>query len=530
MAYLKTKEAILRNQPELTDEDIDELNGLHTPYLFYTEHKNRGYRECWCSVCGEHFNYEYMQRTETREHYDFLSGRHNKDGKCPKCHAEINFKNTGKAKDCKNLDEGRRFCFFKKKSHNELYILCGYSFKSYFNYPYTHRPDYDISAVYYLTPGNVKMYKWNHYEGEWYEPKRIVEPFTKTYTYNFFGPYGYALLGYKDLKKSFLKYAPFEDFTRAFETNYRKRGYYYGYVIEEPTIKFLCYYTLYPSVEKLLKIDLGDFVCRLVDNMPMKRNINWSADKPHEVFKMNRAEFREFRENYYGMVDFQVFQTLVKVKPNIKYSTVAGYVDDFAGQSSVKVAEKIKQLNLNITHTFNYLYKNTKKDDRYSRENTAITWADYITFAKELNYDLTRLDVIFPKKLKEAHDNASAAVTVIQDKKKFEAYKSRYEKLQQIYEYSDGNYQIVVPMGVNDIIDEGRALGHCVGGYADRHMKGLLTILFLRKCDSPDTRFVTIEISGSGKNSVIMQKQGAKNRYEFTDEDKAFINKWIAWV
>ena len=39
MEYLKTEEEILENVPEITDEDIRELNSIFTPYLFFKEHR-----------------------------------------------------------------------------------------------------------------------------------------------------------------------------------------------------------------------------------------------------------------------------------------------------------------------------------------------------------------------------------------------------------------------------------------------------------------------------------------------------------
>ena len=40
--------------------------------------------------------------------------------------------------------------------------------------------------------------------------------------------------------------------------------------------------------------------------------------------------------------------------------------------------------------------------------------------------------------------------------------------------------QFPFPVTTAAIKREGRVLDHCVGGYADRHMKGVTTILFLR--------------------------------------------------
>ena len=57
-------------------------------------------------------------------------------------------------------------------------------------------------------------------------------------------------------------------------------------------------------------------------------------------------------------------------------------------------------------------------------------------------------------------------------------------------------------------MEEGKALGHCVGGYAGRHMDGKTNIVFLRRADTPDKSLYTIEIDGA----EVRQAYGAHNR------------------
>ena len=45
---------------------------------------------------------------------------------------------------------------------------------------------------------------------------------------------------------------------------------------------------------------------------------------------------------------------------------------------------------------------------------------------------------------------------------------------------------------MKEIEDEGRILSHCVGGYAERHAMGKLSIMFLRKVSEPDKPYYTV--------------------------------------
>lgn len=66
----------------------------------------------------------------------------------------------------------------------------------------------------------------------------------------------------------------------------------------------------------------------------------------------------------------------------------------------------------------------------------------------------------------------------------------------------------MIPKSVQEIIDEGKRLNHCVGGYAQRHAEGRLTILFLRTTDKPDVPYYTMEVNTEGR---IIQCRGYRN-------------------
>lgn len=538
MRVLKSKEAIFNVLPPLTEEDMTEMNKRFTPYLFFEDHKKESMRECWCSSCRAHFGYDFYQRTETPEHYEFIRKKHNEWTVCPKCGAAVKAKNIRKVKSCANLDEWKRIVFVKPKGKNTVFLVCAYAHKSYTGMDFLTEPKCNICTVYYLTPQYVREFK-NAYDyaylglrsGEFYEPKRITEPFTKTYCYNIsrWEKRGYSLIGFSRLQNTFLRYHSIELFEKAYESYWYTAHYGAGECLD---IKFLAYSALYPNIEKLLKLGLSDFVCSLIDGRPMKRYIDWNAQTPKQMFHMRADEFRDFRENYYGEEDFKVYQILKGTRKHFKYSEAAAIAKRFGKEASLRLAQAVKKHKLNLTRTLRYLDKKTpqkKSDTRKTSdfEHTAILWTDYLSFAERLKYDLNRDDVIFPKNLQKSHDDASKAVIVLKDAEAFEKYKKRYEKLERIYAFSDGEYSIVIPQGVNDIVEEGKVLGHCVGGYAERHVRGATTILFMRKCATPNKRYITIEVRDREKR--ICQNYGRKNR-RLTQSEKAFVDKWIAWV
>ena len=544
MVY-RRKDAILKHVPKLNKEDLAGINRAFTPYLFYREHRDAGFRECWCTSCREHFAYAYTQRTMDDQHREFLAKHHNEWSVCPKCGRHVKMKETARAKSCKSLTQWKRIVLVKPVK-DAVYLLALYAVKDYQSAAtrggyHLIEPEKSEAAVYYLAPGYAREFKIAYdytylglRSGDYEEPKRITEPFTKTVSYNYAAPdkRGYDWIGFDRLEKTFLRYAPIRLFERAYETWWYSNSFGYG-VGECPDVKFLAYCALYPSVERLLKLESGlsDFVCELVENKPMKRYIDWTSPTPKEMFGMDKAAFADFRANYRCDVDFKVYQILRKCCKAIPYSRAAQITERY-GEGALRIAEAVKKERLNLTRTCNYLERHAKKKKGqkkagyYEEQHTCTIWKDYLRFARELDYDLTRDDVIYPKRLREAHDRAAEAVTAKQDAKRFEAYKQRYEKLQRMYAYTDGKYEIVIPTGINDIVQEGKVLSHCVGGYASRHVEGKTTIVFLRKCAAPEERLVTVEVSDSDKR--ICQRYGYRDR-QCTEAEKTFLDRWIEW-
>lgn len=148
--------------------------------------------------------------------------------------------------------------------------------------------------------------------------------------------------------------------------------------------------------------------------------------------------------------------------------------------------------------------------------------------------------ILTPKDLHKQHDERSRAWSAIleeQKRKDAEARMAkRYDAVRRKYAFELDGLCIVAPKSTFDIIAEGKALSHCVGGYADRHAKGVLTILFLRRQEEPNRSLVTIEMRGN----TLQQIHGFKNEREACADNpnqlppseiyKDFLEVWQAWL
>lgn len=134
-------------------------------------------------------------------------------------------------------------------------------------------------------------------------------------------------------------------------------------------------------------------------------------------------------------------------------------------------------------------------------------YKDYIRFCEDLEYDLTDDFILFPRHLKDAHDRASEMF----NKRKVEIYNKKiaaeYASWVEQYQLTKYGLTVLPPKTASEIVDEGHALHHCVGGYVSRVANKECVILFLRDAKKPDTPFYTIEV----KDGRVAQIRGENN-------------------
>ena len=121
-------------------------------------------------------------------------------------------------------------------------------------------------------------------------------------------------------------------------------------------------------------------------------------------------------------------------------------------------------------------------------------YRDYISDCIALGLDLDFLPILMPADLNEEHIETSKRRKVFETAHLRERFEERRKKLEEFYRYNDGEIMVRVPQSMEEIIDEGKALNHCVGSYAERHACGKVTILFVRSCAEPDKPLYTMQL------------------------------------
>ena len=132
---------------------------------------------------------------------------------------------------------------------------------------------------------------------------------------------------------------------------------------------------------------------------------------------------------------------------------------------------------------------------------------------------------MFPKDLQKAHDTVAARIKHRVDAKVRRKFKAAYRRIGSALDFELDGLKIVRPAAPKDVISEGQALHHCVGGYVKYVADGQCLILFVRRCEDIAKPFYTLELRGR----EVIQLRGANNA-KATPEVQAFVDRWTREV
>ena len=200
------------------------------------------------------------------------------------------------------------------------------------------------------------------------------------------------------------------------------------------------------------------------------------------------------------------------------------------------------QCGMSPVQVANYLQKPHEYSDKarysyYSRDKTHVTiqqWADYIDMAKKLKIDISKTSVHRPNDLKTRHDELITLYDIHRDEMERDRIESEYpavkptcERIKAMYEWSDGEYEVIVPGGAFDIIQEGKLLSLCFDRtdlYFDRISDQESYLTFLRRVKSHDTPWYVMEIEPGG--CIRQLRTYGDDEGNDRDEAKEFLKKW----
>lgn len=529
----------------ITTEEEENIRSLFPQYLFFRneEPEDSGFdtrgpvRICTCTACRETFE-------GVRANY--ARGKiHNEPVTCPYCGKQLEGKAVGKfSYEMNSLTRWIKTAVARPGGNGALLIEAGEAVRRFNWDDLTGSIEWYPKARYYFARGKAQMWemRWERdycayvTEYTWGAEKNIKDPFQPNLMGSALYEGDYSIIGLAEaLPETDSRYSQIMDFYH----------YNYGARIENLDtarwmVKYLGWYTVHPQMEMAVKLELMDVVADLVQNgVKNHRLINWNAQRPNEFLRMTKQEARYFLAAKMDLNDLKNWKTIGKGLTMDRYFSLveqSGSVENLR-----RIAACAEMAGAGLERAVRYVTGNMPQCGHggYSIGGIIQHWTDYLTMAQKLNYDLTEETVAMPKDLKQRHDAAAAIIRHQGSEEERKKYKKRKQMLEKKYAFSLGELCILVPQSTEEIVQEGKTLHHCVGGYADRHMRGKTTILFLRKRRKQGRSFLTIELKEERGKIDIWQIHGYKNegytkagnpaippRERYRD----FLDTWLAWV
>lgn len=527
---------------DMPDVPAAEMDGIRKTwwrhFVFYR--RERGRVRGLCSCCG-------AKMTAFKEHKDsgdlledLWLAKHGAKGKCPACRAKITYQAAGRFRDFSTLN-----CY-----DNVIFILPINNGQTVFFRAYTVFVDYSDEkpahlcfvekAHYRLSPGEWVMerrtfpiydvYRFNtlaFYKGHysyaadvcpWEERKRPCDPW-QGFMWNAMH-YSFIKLG--KLDDTFLKYSRVMDFNKLRPRRGRMWGYGGGEYGSTKLMAYLCYYAKYPALEIAMRTGGQEAARDLIYfHRRNSRIVNWRAKTPLQFWRLSKEEYRA-TECLSDRLDF--LRDCKRYAGRLKLSELAEIYRDGGGNVNAFFAVLDLLPNEKPDYILRYMKRNSNQYFNFYR--------DYLEAAAAIGRDLTVHNVAFPRNLIAAHDEAVAARQWMKDAKKREEwekkakrYRAKDKERRKLYDYSDGTFFVRVASDGLEIVAEGNALHHCVGGYVDRHLTCQTTILFLRRADAPTKPFYTVEM----REGKLQQVHGDHN-CAIDGEAKEFFDRWLDFV
>lgn len=188
---------------------------------------------------------------------------------------------------------------------------------------------------------------------------------------------------------------------------------------------------------------------------------------------------------------------------------------------------------MSITQAVHYLQRQMRGTGMNSQQ-VLTTWKDYLSMAARLKMDTGDAIIYRTRKLRQRHDELVEQMQV--QKLSLEAARilGRFPHLEEIFEEIREHYtlegkelSVVVPAKVEQILEEGRELHHCVGSsdrYWERIQRRESYILFLRRTAEPEKAYYTLEAEPDG---TVRQKRTMYDRQNSDiGEVTAFLQMW----
>lgn len=279
-------------------------------------------------------------------------------------------------------------------------------------------------------------------------------------------------------------------------------------------LEYIRLYREHPIVETLMKLKLYRFI------------VNNKAIKYCEENKDFRKWINLHYEELQGMA-FNIAKNAFKKNPD-------GNAGDYYNSLMYRIrcGEELAQHDREI-YDYALRFSTQEKMHRYITDSNIsnASYFDYLKACRWLQLNFNDTKVLYPHNFKEMHDNYTRQYSVWkleQEKEKEKRIDNKMAETAQKFNFCeviDKEFIIINAKSKLELIEEGSALGHCVGrmDYDKRQAEGKSQICFLRRAKNAKKSFVTIELRCN--DLKVMQCYG-KNDSKPSKDVIEFVDTW----
>lgn len=507
----KKQRPIIQRMKELKPLPRDLRGWIHREilpqYLFYTYSKGKAAMNGYCSAC--------------RHEVSVSAPKHNSEGICPRCKKAVTFKSRGKRG---YLSDRCTAQVVQRISGDELVIRV---MKVYCNY---HKEEIPELSVYESTRIFVRR-------GE--DGKCLTEPYHHSFESGDLTPWkaGYCPVMYIYQPNfnaevcGYLYHRNLDEALHGTPWQYSQLKQFYLFD-KEPmaTAPYLEALLAYPQLEMLFKMGFYKLTCDLIYRGSPQNALDRTGKKPFDILKVWPEDVAALRQMNGSEADLRSMQKYREkgIRPEVR-AEIFGWMEKHKIQNDHEILRLMKHITLQ--KLFGYAEKqfallhgrtNDRGQTRYESMDRIIDeYQDYLRMCEEQQYDMESTFVLFPRDLTQAHDRLSDYIKAKLDAEQKRKFLAVYRQISKTLCFEKDGLVIAFPRSPKDIVAEGNALRHCVGGYVSSVANGKCIILFLRHAGKEKESFYTIEVC----DGEIAQVRGLQN-CEPTPEVKHFITAW----
>lgn len=466
-------------------------------YIFY-EYDRKGAKQGYCSRC--------------KRYVPITGARHGKETTCPACKAKATFRSHNRIQTlCTDWYYGEIIQKFQGGI-----VIRRYSQRQWYrdrNYKDPHVDTQEEERILIFDDGLERRYVWGLYKNKfnrWIHDKNWF-PGKRTYYWR-----SRAKLFKRNIaqlkKTSLLKRSAIDLWPE----------------LPVSTTDYLAVERGNPVVEMLARIGMFRLAKDLIKADYDRKLLAQGETEISRILKIDKCRLKRLKAmdaNIYHLKWMQYEKLANTIWPD-------DMIKDF-GNAEISSSD-FGFLHTPISHVkcYNYLKKQAGIMDETLKQ-TLYTWRDYVNMADSMKMNTKNDQIARPKDVKQAHNElimlkqeAGMEKQAKKIEKEWPKVNKQLPKLKK-FEFTLGEYTIIAPDNVLDIVKEGTILRHCVHTcdyYFDRITKDESYLFFLRMSSRPDVPWYTLEVEPSGN---IRQKRttGDNQNADFQKAVK-FLKKW----